>query len=995
MKKITFILLIMVTSIVNSQNPWQKISSKKNTITSNKTVSNEFKKIEYYSIDMPSFKENITTTKELVLPNFYGNYTTYELIETSNFTKELSSNYSSIKSYSLKSIEDNTTTGKLSIGSDGVHAILFSGNHKTLYIDPSKEDKSIYVAHTKGALNTESNSLNCLVEDQLTAAKQNNDHLHSKAANDGNLKVYRLALACTGEYAQFHIEEQEVSSTATDAVKKEAVLSAMNTTITRVNAIFERDVAVRFSIIINDNGNNDLIFLDADTDDLNNNNPNTLISQSQLLCDNVIGTANYDIGHTFSTGAGGLASLASVCSSNAKGLGVTGSPSPIGDTFDIDFVAHEIGHQFGATHTFNGSNGGNCDDANRNTATSAEPASGTTIMSYVGICAPINIQNTADAYFHALSIENMQNVLDATSCATEIANQNTPPLIAEIGNVSVPKSTPLNLKSEATDAEDKNLTYCWEQIDLELVSLPLATNIAGPIFRSLPPTTTSNRYLPTLETVVAGSLANEWEVIPEVSREINFSLTVRDNNANGGATARENISISVIDTEPFTVNTPNNLIVNTNQTITWNVGETNISPINATNVNIKLSTDGGVTFPFTLIENTTNDGSEEILIPTVATTQTAIILIEASDNIFYNISTPFAIINSSEISLTNTTGDLSVCTNNEISYEVSYAPVNNFSETVSFEITNAPNTTNVTISPDSLNEAGIITVTVTNVANLINDTYSLTLKASSPSIIQNLTLNFEKISDYCESVGFPSTQDQTSITEVNFADISNTSERSTSGYSNFEDIATIVNIGDSHDLSVNINTDGSFRTQTRAWIDWNQNCTFDDSEQYDLGDVFNQTNGVTSNSPLTITVPDNAEIGATTMRVITMSPSTTTVGTDFPSACQNLFFGETEDYTITINNPTASTEDSIFGNFNLYPNPSQGIFNLNFEINSQVKETTIILFDITGKTISTQEYFINSNTFSEQLNFSNLNTGLYLLQIINGNHKTIHKVIIE
>lgn len=655
MKKIIWLLLTIHVTIVSSQNSWTKINSQ-NTSTKNKFTSTTLSNIDFYAMDITSFKESITSQNKVTLPNFYGNFSDYYITETSNFTKKVASKYSAITSYSLKGIDDKTATGKLSIGTDGVHIIMFSGKHKTLYITPYNKEKTTYAAHLKGALDDGTSDFTCFAEDKISVEKNEIDTYSHKNANDSKLRVYRLALACTGEYAQFHINQQGLSDTATDTAKEEAVLSAMNTSITRVNAVFERDLAVRMNIVLNSNGNNDLIFLDPDTDDFTNDTTTLLFNESQVVCDDIVGSSNYDIGHTFSTGAGGLASLRAICTTTRKAKGVTGISSPIGDTFDIDYVAHEIGHQFGAPHTFNGENGGNCDTNNRNDANAVEPGSGTTIMSYVGICSPLNVQNNSDDYFHAVSIASMWAAIQNTSCATEIDTNNASPII-NLNNTAynVPISTPLILKGDATDTDSSNLTYCWEQIDIELVTVPLSTNIAGPAFRSLPPSISSDRYLPTLATVVAGSTANDWEAIPEVSRNMNFSLTVRDNESDGGATAREDISINFIDTDPFTVNTPDALIANANQTITWNVGETNISPINTDKVTIKLSIDGGLTFPFTIIEDTDNDGSEEVLIPLVSTTSNAIILIQASENIFYNISDIFEIFNDPTASVEDTT----------------------------------------------------------------------------------------------------------------------------------------------------------------------------------------------------------------------------------------------------------------------------------------------------------------------------------------------------
>ena len=144
-----------------------------------------------------------------------------------------------------------------------------------------------------------------------------------------------------------------------------------------------------------------IVFTNPATDPFTgNSNANILIGESQSVISSSIGSANFDIGHTFSTGGGGLAALGCVCYNPAKASGITGSGNPVGDPFDIDYVAHEIGHQFGGDHTFN-ANTGSC-NGNVNSSTAVEPGSGITIMAYAGICGSTdNLAPNSIAYFHA------------------------------------------------------------------------------------------------------------------------------------------------------------------------------------------------------------------------------------------------------------------------------------------------------------------------------------------------------------------------------------------------------------------------------------------------------------------------------------------------------------------------------------------------------------------------------------------------------------------
>ncbi len=553
--------------------------------------------------------------------------------EAAVFSDELVTKYPSIKSYVGVGVDDKTARVRFSKSNVGFHAMITSGNYPMYLIDPYTKDKKTAIAYYKNKV--VKSDFECLVEDNSPKVRQNKFHKATNA-NDGKLRTYRLAIVTTGEYSQFHLTNQNVAAGATDAVKKAAVLSAINTTMTRVNGIFERDLGITMKVVAN---NESIIFLNGTTDNLTDNDADTLIDETQALCDATIGTANYDIGHAFSTGGGAGAGLAGggvVCIAGQKAEGVTGSASPINDTYDIDFVAHEMGHQFGANHTQN-------NDCQRNNSTAVEPGSASTIMGYAGICTP-NVQTNSDAYFHAVSIAEMWNIVTTTAtCGVETVTNNAAPVVNAGNDFTIPKSTPFVLKGIATDANaGNNLTYNWEQIDNQTGTMPpSSTNTLGPMFRTLPSSTSPDRFMPALATVLAGNTSSTWEVVPSVSRTMNFSLTVRDNVLNGGATNRDDTKITVDgNSGPFIVTsqtTSTTLNGNSTQTITWNVANTNASPISCANVNILLSTDGGITYPNVLASNTPNDGTEQVTLTNIITSQ-ARIKIEAADNIFYALN---------------------------------------------------------------------------------------------------------------------------------------------------------------------------------------------------------------------------------------------------------------------------------------------------------------------------------------------------------------------
>ena len=762
-----FAVLFLFSFKSNSQELW-KVLNKDNYSQQKKevrTFKNFPTKHLLFKLDVNGVKNTLNTrarsfSKTIMLPNSEGVLETFEMKESSNFEKALSDKFPTIKSYTAVSIDDPSSVAKISMGSDGFHAVIFSPKGKTVYIDPYSKDNQEYIVYKTSDLKEEDTIFKCEVEE--TARKQDFTRTSAKITNDGNLRTYRLALVCSGEYAQFHLTNQGVASTASEVDKKTAVLSAMNTSMTRVNGLFEKDLAVKM-VIVEDN--DQLIFLDANTDNITDGDPNKMIDEVQTIVDSQIGTANYDIGHIFSIGGDGLAGLGVVCISGQKARGVTGRSSPIGDPYDIDFVAHEMGHQFGATHTQNN----NCE---RTSATSVEPGSASTIMGYAGICSP-NVQGISDDYFHAVSIAQMSAVIaSSASCATLTSNGNSAP-VADAGlNYSIPKSTPFILKGAATDADGiSTLTYNWEQTDNEVATMPpLQTNAVGPMFRSLPSKISPNRYMPALTTVISGNTSSTWEVVPSVARDMDFSLLVRDNNTTGGATSRDNMVVTVEDAEAFTVSSQSTTTVwdaGSTQTITWTKGTTDVAPINCQNVTIKLSEDGGLTFPIILISNTANDGTENIIVPNNVTTQ-ARIMIEAVDNIFYNVNSIDFEIKSITPSfiLKNTSGELSACNSGSqtVSYTLNLDFINSFTEEVSFVSTGQPSGSLVNFSPATINNDGDVVMTVSSLNGIVAQDYTINIQGNSNSVNQNIDVVLSITDSNLETVTLTSPTD--SATEV-------------------------------------------------------------------------------------------------------------------------------------------------------------------------------------------------------------------------------------
>jgi len=655
------VLMFSATAFAQ-QNQWSKTSEKNIRSARERTV--RVSDFQLLNLDTNAFKQQLSSVPArnlaspvkgtlIKFPNDEGTFDTYEILEASTMHPELQARYSDIKAYTGHKLGDPTT--KIRFTYDpyfGLNAVVRS-TKGMYYIDSYSSDNKAYIVYDRK--NAQSSSrFNCLFKDDENALKQAiAPNAQGKTVIDGLLRKYRLAITTTTEYTAY-IAQQAGVGAGTDIQKKAAVLAAVNLAVARLNEVFENDISVTLQLI----ANTDLLFfINADTFDTFD--AYQMIDENQAVADAAVGSASYDIGHVFfQASAGndnGLAYTPSVCNASVKAGGVTGSAIPVGDPFVIDYVAHEMGHQFGANHTQNN----NC---NRNSSTAIEPGSASSIMGYAGICSP-NVQSNSDAYFHAVSIREMYLRITSPggSCSVNTATGNGEPTANAGPDRTIPISTPFALTGVATDPNGDPITYNWEQIDIGNATMPpRQTNTVGPMFRTLLATTSPTRYFPRLATVIQGydptiitaSNPRAWEKLSSVARILSFSLLVRDNNPAGGQTGRDDIQLTVTAAAgPFTVTSQNTAGViwtaGQSQTITWNVANTNAAPVNTANVMILLSTDGGLTFPHTLVASTPNNGSYTFTVPNgLGTTSNARIMIKAIDNVFLNVNTTNFTLNS-------------------------------------------------------------------------------------------------------------------------------------------------------------------------------------------------------------------------------------------------------------------------------------------------------------------------------------------------------------
>ena len=584
---------------------------------------------------------------ELALPRPDGTVARFAVRETSVMAPELARKFSNIKTYAGVGLDDRSASLRLDLTPQGFHAQVLASGGNTYYIDPvSRTDTRHYLGFFRQDMNRAAAGAVPSCEFSPTADELKENRLRVTAAatsgkalaSGSQLRTYRLALSNTPEYA------------VTKGNTVASVMAAEVTTVNRVVGVYEKELAVRMVLVAN---NDQLVFLSGigtqPSPLFSNSNGSALLGQNQANVDRIIGNGNYDIGHVVSTGGGGIAGLGVVCSTPRKAQGVTGLPNPVGDAFDIDYVAHEMGHQFSGNHPFNG-NAGSCSGGNRNANTAWEPGSGTTIMAYAGICTSTNdLQPNSDATFHTGNYQEMRAFITGTACGTNSATGNTAPVVtAPASGKTLPIGTPFKLTATATDADNDPLTYMWEEMDLGSQKAPNDAQTANdnvPLFRSFVPQLDGTRYFPRLSNLVNNTTVI-GERLPTVTRTLKFRCTARDQHSGpagviGGVDYSAFVNMNVTSTAgPFVVSAPNTAVNWTGgaaQTVTWNVANTDAAPVSCATVNLRLSLDGGLTYPVLLASGVPNNGTASVTVPNVTTSQ-ARLMVEAADNYFFDIS---------------------------------------------------------------------------------------------------------------------------------------------------------------------------------------------------------------------------------------------------------------------------------------------------------------------------------------------------------------------
>ncbi|MDA7502145.1 M12 family metallo-peptidase, partial [Chitinophagales bacterium] len=723
-----FFLCFALFGGLNAQNNYWKAIDENEIIDSGERLITP-SKYETFELDFTrmetllSRKVNFYAQSEtrISIPRPDGKLQEFKLERNGLMPVELAARYPQIQSFNAEATDGSGAWAKIDIGPLGFHAMVKQAGADTWFVDPyqyGENEHYLSFFRADRQLPPGEQQMECYFENEIKNRKRAEDTStpFKSQAGDCMLRTYRLALSTTAEYGNFH-----GGTTA-------SIMAAVVTTMNRVNGIFETDIGVTMILV----GNTDLLFYSGATgsDPFTNGNGGTMLGENITECNNVIGSGNYDIGHVFSTGGGGVAYLASVCTGN-KGGGVTGQGSPVGDTFDVDYVAHEMGHQYGGNHTQNNS-------CNRSANAAMEPGSASTIMGYAGICAP-NVQNNSDDHFHAHSIAEMSSNItggNSSSCPVISSDGNNQPSVSARTDVTIPISTPFELVAVGNDPDGDPITYCWEQMDPDVATMPpTATNTAGPAFRSNSPVTSPVRTLPNITDLV-NNVSPTWEVLSSVNRHYDWRVTIRDNNPGLGCTAEDNMRVNVSSNSgPFLIEVPNTNVSwtgSTPETVNWDVAGTINAPVSCANVDILLSLDGGFTYPIVLATEVANDGSHGIIVPNNATT-TARVKVICSDNIFFDISNQNFTITAPTIPdfvLSLDSPTISVCAGQATSTIVNIVGVAGFTSPVTLNVTGLPTGANWNLSTNPVSPTGTSTLTISSTASLATGDYNFNVEGS-------------------------------------------------------------------------------------------------------------------------------------------------------------------------------------------------------------------------------------------------------------------------
>ncbi len=949
----------------------------------------------YYKLDINQIREQLKNAVEMgvnakpvivSVPTLEGKIQKFNVYSFPVVVKELADQYQ-LGSYIGTAVDDPTQQIRFSVAPNDFQSMLFkNGNYE--FVEPVDKSTSLYAVHPK-TKKTGDKPFICSTTESSNAVQQvqslyNNANTFThqpgtfSKSSDKKYRTMRLVMSVTGEYTTYF------GGTVAGA------LTAINATMTRVNGVFEKDFALHL-ILQNYPG---VIYTDASSDPYSAAATGAAGAWNGELMNtlhNNVGDANFDIGHLFgATGGGGNAGcIGCVCNNTLstgggafasyKGSGYT-SPAdgvPQGDNFDIDYVAHEMGHQLGANHTFS--------HAIEPYAVNVEPGSGSTIMGYAGITgSSTDVQAHSDAYFHKVSIGQVQTNLSLANktCDTETSITNNPPVIASLPSYTIPNKTAFVLTASATDPENDPMTYTWEEVDSGSTSAQtinktnLGTTTYGASFRSFTPTTSPTRYFPKFSSVLAGVLDNSlntWESTSQVARNSNFAVTVRDNNAD--ATQQQTNfaqqAITVGSDGPFQI-TSGYLYSNVASNLTWDVVNTSSAPYNVANVKIDYSTDNGVNWTV-LSASTPNNGTASIAaLPTSLNGQTIVVRVSSIGNVFYAIKKVYVNAQANCGAAPNGLAASNITIN---AANISWAPVNGASSySLQYRLASASTWTTVPItsgnsySLSNLTDCTAYQVQVAAICSGVTGTYSAPVTFSTVCVT------------YCTAMG--TNPNLNYISNITLSTLNNPSgAASYTDYTTNSTLQPTLIVNNSYTVSTSITIAGNALagySGMAAWIDFNKNGVFEASERVLNMPVRTPTTlpiGTTPYTGASFVVPSTALLNTPLrMRVVLAYAGSSNAGLSLGDsyACLTFPNGEVEDYNVIIatalgTNDINNPKDGI----QIYPNPVSDILN----ITKVSDKANYKIYSAAGQLVK------HGNISNGQINVSELIKGGYVITV--------------
>lgn len=712
-------------------------------------------------LDTDAFENTLTNSKgirflsgkdqlEMVLPNEWGKEEVFEIKKAAVLSPSLQAAFPQIRTYVGRSKERPDVHVRLSYTPIGINAWMRYPDGKSRFLQPLVGQKNRYLSYVRST-ESAAEGFNCstsLTNNWKDLSLPDPDRKSFRKSNSGVIKTFRLAISTTGGYTSFWGDDDPSNGT-----NKEDAYAAVVSTINRVNEVFETELGIHLQLVTGI----DLIFPNVDNDPYEND----LNSEVQEVLDESFGADNYDIGHLFAYAGGGgngnAGSVGSVCQNGIKGGAFSAHPFEgtaddpfLMDHFDIDYVTHEMGHQFGAFHTFS--------HENEFEGFSSEPGSGSTIMGYAGIVGLDNVQRHSDPYFHYHTIQNINEYTDENTCYTSVTNENQIPTVSADRDHTLPVGTAYELKATGSDPDGDALYYCWEQLDSGQVD---ASNFGpynhlGAQARSLPPSISPSRSVPQLDAVLEGNLTmdnpqigGQWETVSLVDRTMTWAVTVRDRypaSADGSGRMASDIKMVKIisDAGPFKMSSQNQEGIlweaGSKQTLNWDVAKTDQAPIDTKFVSVFLSTDGGETFDTPLLSSTPNDGEEVITVPGGISSDRVRIKIVPDNSIYYAINSHDIEITPAPFVLTFDSYDQEAC-QDEVTFAFDFEIFSETDQSVSLSFSDLPSALSTQFSSPQLTNADRSgTINISGFGNLPSQDLVLTLRAEGQTLTRSIDL---------------------------------------------------------------------------------------------------------------------------------------------------------------------------------------------------------------------------------------------------------------